>query len=234
MHPLVSILTPTQNRRIFIPWLIEMVKNQTYPQNRIEWIIADDGEEDLSDLVQDVPMIRYIQLKDKISIGSKRNLLASEASGEILVHFDDDDYYPPSRISHAVHRLVISKKLLAGANQLLMYNLFDSKISRLGPYGGPRHALGATMAYRKEYLLKNRFDDLAYKGEEKYFTNNFTNDMIQLDTLSTVICISHNKNTVPKDKVAQSPSDYKFVDIIQCEKAEAHYSSLAKTLLSNQ
>jgi glycosyltransferase involved in cell wall biosynthesis len=230
MQPSVSLLTPTQNRRVFIPWLIEMVSKQTYPKNRIEWIIADDGDEDLTDLVCSIPMVRYIKIPNKMSIGSKRNFLASEAKGEILIHIDDDDYYPPSRISHAVHRLVISKKLLAGSNQLLIYNIFTSEIRRFGPLGA-RHSCGATMAYRKDYWLKNKFDDSAYIGEESAFTNYFTNDIIQLDTLSTIICIAHNKNTVTKDNcIPHRPSDLKLAEIIHCEEAEKMYGIIAKSL----
>jgi len=230
MQPLVSLLTPTRNRRTFIPFLIESIKKQTYPKDRIEWVIADDGEDDLSDLVSGIPMVRHFRFKDKVSIGSKRNFLAREARGDILIHIDDDDYYPPSRVSHAVHRLVIANKLLAGANQLLMLNIFNSEISRLGPYG-LRHACGATLAYRKEYFQKHKFDKSDYKGEEAAFTNNFTNDMIQLDTLSTIICISHNTNTVPKCNIKNSSSNLKISDIIHDDEAIAFYSSLAKTIL---
>ena len=29
----------------------------------------------------------------------------SQARGEIIVYMDDDDFYPPDRVSHAVNRL---------------------------------------------------------------------------------------------------------------------------------
>ena len=42
-YPLVSICTPTYNRRPFIPSMIKCFAHQTYPRDRIEWIIIDDG-----------------------------------------------------------------------------------------------------------------------------------------------------------------------------------------------
>ena len=33
------------------------------------------------------------------------NFLHKKSKGDILVYMDDDDYYPPSRVSHAVETL---------------------------------------------------------------------------------------------------------------------------------
>ena len=52
--PLVSICTPTFNRRPFIPSLIQCVINQTYPAHLIEWVITDDGTDPIEDLVKEV------------------------------------------------------------------------------------------------------------------------------------------------------------------------------------
>jgi cellulose synthase/poly-beta-1,6-N-acetylglucosamine synthase-like glycosyltransferase len=49
-RPFVSVVTPTYNRRKFIPTLIAMYKAQTYPKDRMEWIILDDGQEKVDDL----------------------------------------------------------------------------------------------------------------------------------------------------------------------------------------
>ena len=50
--PLVSIVTPTYNRRRFIPSLIKMVQTQTYPRDRMEWIVFDDGQEEVEEAVK--------------------------------------------------------------------------------------------------------------------------------------------------------------------------------------
>ena len=71
--PFVSVLTPTYNRRRFIPSLIECFKNQIYPMNRIEWIILDDGDEveDLF-LTSGINNIRYYHEDVKLNFGTSR------------------------------------------------------------------------------------------------------------------------------------------------------------------
>jgi glycosyltransferase involved in cell wall biosynthesis len=103
-YPLVSICTPTFNRRPFIPTMFECFKNQTYPKDRIQWIIVDDGTDKIRDLVEEsgIKQIEYIEVDKKMTLGAKRNYMHSFAKGTIIVYMDDDDYYPPERIIHAV------------------------------------------------------------------------------------------------------------------------------------
>ena len=49
--PFVSICTPTFNRRPFIPAMLKCFDHQTYPKDRMEWIIVDDGTDPIEDLV---------------------------------------------------------------------------------------------------------------------------------------------------------------------------------------
>ena len=108
-QPLVSVLTPTYNRRKFVPAAITCFKAQSYPQDRIEWIILDDGTDKVKDLFDSCGLtnIRYVALPEgeKLPIGAKRNRLNEMATGEIIVCWDDDDYYPPDRIKKAVNKL---------------------------------------------------------------------------------------------------------------------------------
>ena len=48
-YPLVSICTPTFNRRPFIENMFQCFRNQDYPADRIEWIIVDDGTDKIKD-----------------------------------------------------------------------------------------------------------------------------------------------------------------------------------------
>ena len=57
-------------------------------------MILDDSPEPspyFSMLTDD--QVRYQHLPQRISIGAKRNLLNERARGDIVVHFDDDDFY---------------------------------------------------------------------------------------------------------------------------------------------
>jgi glycosyltransferase involved in cell wall biosynthesis len=161
--PFVSILTPTYNRRLFFPALLRCVESQTYPKNRIEWIILDDGTDSIEDIVtaaaKKYPYIRYIRSEEKMLIGKKRNILNKEAKGDIMVAMDDDDYYPPERVSHVVHMLLGKPKVeLAGASEIYMYFADNREIYRIGPYN-PNHCTNGTMAYKKSYAATHLYDE---------------------------------------------------------------------------
>lgn len=46
--------------------------------------------------------VRYFHLTERKTIGEKRNLAVSNALGDIIVHWDDDDFFRPHRISSQV------------------------------------------------------------------------------------------------------------------------------------
>ena len=96
--PLVSVCTPTYNRRKFLPFLIKNFKAQTYPKEKIEWIVVDDGEDCVRDMFEGVECVKYFRYEEKMKLGHKRNVMHKHCKGEILVYMDDDDYYPPSAL----------------------------------------------------------------------------------------------------------------------------------------
>ena len=106
-YPFVSVCTVTFNRRPFWKTAFEIFKHQDYPKNRMEWVIVDDGTDKIGDLVRDakIPQIKYVEIEKKMALGAKRNLSHTHCKGSIIVYMDDDDYYPPDRVSHAVERL---------------------------------------------------------------------------------------------------------------------------------
>ena len=76
--PLVSVCTPTYNRRHFIPLLIKNFKAQTYPKQLIEWIIIDDGEDCVRDLFEGVECVKYFRYRRKNEIREKKKSYAPQ------------------------------------------------------------------------------------------------------------------------------------------------------------
>lgn len=203
--PFVSVCTPTHNRRPFIPYLIKCFLAQDYPMDRMEWIIVDDGTDKIQDLVKDIKQVRYFSLENKLKLGEKRNLMHSKCNGSIIVYMDDDDFYPPERVSHAVNKLLANPKALcAGSSILHIYFKHINKIIEFGPYG-PLHATAGTFAFKKQLLLYTRYEDEATMSEEKFFLKNYTIPLVQLDPRKTILCISHKYNTFDKKKLIQCP-----------------------------
>ena len=63
--PIVSIITPTYNKRKFFKLSIRNFQKADYPQDKIEWIIIDDGEEEIKDLIPIQDNIKYIKLSQE-------------------------------------------------------------------------------------------------------------------------------------------------------------------------
>lgn len=229
-YPLVSICTPTFNRRPFIPTIFECFRNQTYPKDRMEWIIVDDGTDRIRDLVESsgISQIKYFEMPKKVSLGEKRNYMHSKATGTIIVYMDDDDYYPPERVSHAVEKLMENKlALCAGSSEIYIYFKHIQKMIQFGPYG-PNHATAGTFAFRTELLKQTRYQDNAAVAEEREFLKGYTIPFVQLDPMKTILCFSHEQNTFDKRKLLDNPhpdfvkeSKKKVTDFICLEKEAA-------------
>ena len=205
--PLVSVCTPTFNRRPFIPTMFECFKNQTYPMDRIEWIIVDDGTDKIRDLVESsgIKNIQYFALDKKMPLGEKRNYMHKKSKGSIIVYMDDDDYYPPERIEHAVDRLQNNKDALcAGSSEMYIYFKHIQKMYQCGPYG-PNHATAGTFAFKSRLLDDTKYEDHAALAEEKAFLKGYTVPFVQLDPLKTILVFSHNHNTFDKKKLLENP-----------------------------
>lgn len=110
MLPLVSVLTPTYGREGLLRRALALFQAYRYPN--LEWILVDDSPEPATGIQG--PGIRYIHLKDRMVLGSKHNLAASLAQGEILVHRDDDDLYSPESLTRQVEAILLHGASITG------------------------------------------------------------------------------------------------------------------------
>jgi len=181
--------------------------HQTYPQEYLEWIIIDDGTDKIGDLLADLgPVVKYFPYDTKMSLGAKRNIMHQKSKGAIIVYMDDDDYYPPERIEHAVTTLLTNPQALcAGSSTMFLYFKHISKMFQFGPYG-PNHATAATFAFRRELLETSEYDNDACLAEEKHFLKNYTVPFVQLDPKKTILVFSHVHNTFDKKQLLDNPN----------------------------
>jgi len=203
--PLVSIVTPTYNRRRFIPSLIKMVQTQTYPRDRMEWVVFDDGQEEVRDLFEqassELPSLNFIWSEDKMTLGEKRNRLNQEARGEIIVAMDDDDFYFPERVEEAVKALQDNPGFrLAGSSEVYMYFTDTKEIWKAGPYF-VGHATNGTMAWTKTYADTHQYDETVAFSEEKSFLEGYKNPLVQLNPKTVMLVMSHSDNTFDKTEL---------------------------------
>lgn len=91
-RPRVSVITPTLNRERWMPGLHHVFDAQTYPEK--ELLVLDDSASPSRYFgALDDPRVTYLHSAAALTIGEKRNRLVERATGEIVVCFDDDDFY---------------------------------------------------------------------------------------------------------------------------------------------
>jgi len=201
--PTISICTLTYNRRNFLPLLQLCIENQNYPKEKIEWLVFDDSDnyDDHLSIKSETPIqIKYQRLAKKLALGAKRNLAHRLCDGDIIVYMDDDDYYPPDRVSHAVETLQQSGKDLAGCTVLPIFFTEDSQLWISGPFA-QNHATAGTFAMTRKFARNNQYDPSAECNEEKGFLKDYSIPMAQLNPAKTMICIAHQRNTFDKNKM---------------------------------
>ena len=238
-QPLVSVLTPTYNRRKFIPAAIACFKSQTYPMDRIEWIVLDNGTDKVSDLfaASGLKNVRYVPCPEteKLPVGTMRNRLNDLAKGEICVCMDDDDYYPPDRIRHAVNKLRSVPKRgvpVTGASHVHLFFTDRDEIWSIGPYN-PNHCTNNTMAYWTTYGKENRYEDDAKLAEERYFLKDWKTPVLQTQPEETILVICHSANTFDKRILLQKKNpgmkllNIKLKNIVKNKVQRDFYLSLA-------
>ena len=207
--PLISICTVTYQRQGLLRLLEEMINSQTYPIEKIQWVILDDSPQPHKHYQNPLShntnlSIKYIHLSEKLPLGRKRNESHFYCDGEILVYMDDDDFYPPNRVEHAVKSLLQSDKEIAGSSTLPILFIENSELWIAGPYS-KNHATAGTFAFKRSFLDKNSYTNSDASGEEREFLKNYTIPMVQLDPFQTIICISHDSNTYDKHSMLPEP-----------------------------
>lgn len=152
--PLVSCIMPTFNRRRFVAQTRRNLARQDYPN--LELVVVDDGTEPVVDLLEGLPRCQYVRLDERLTIGQKRNLACEMASGEIVVQWDDDDWYGPSRVSRQVSEIRngnadmsgIGVNLLLDVRQMRMWATREREAAE-PLFGSIEGIAGGTLAFGK-------------------------------------------------------------------------------------
>jgi glycosyltransferase involved in cell wall biosynthesis len=152
--PLVSCIMPTFNRRPFLPLALRFFADQDYPNK--ELVIVDDGSDPVGDLVKGLPGVHYIHLPRRTSIGAKRNLACQHGQGEIIAHWDDDDWYALDRLRYQVTPLLDGKADMTGLINTCVLELPGGDFWTTSPQLHQKmfvgNVVGGTLVYRRELL----------------------------------------------------------------------------------
>ena len=196
--PPISVITLTRDRRAFFPLAKYCMVAQTYPEDKIEWVIVDDGKDQIKDLVTDLPNVTYILLDEPLTIGAKRNLAISKAKHDIFVMLDDDDVYPNnSLISRVAHMLAEPKKECLFSTVIPCYEIHETKsFMNVPPMTLPmsQRVSEATLCFTRKFWETRGFPDQQI-AEADAFIRGREQMCRELSPQDVIVSLVHKKNT---------------------------------------
>lgn len=213
-QPLVSCIMPTANRQKYIPLAIQHFLEQDYP--RKELVIIDDGKQSIASLLPKDPQINYFYTEALGTIGAKRNFACAHATGVIIIHMDDDDYFAPDWISRQVNFLINSEADICGIEHVHFFSpitdtlWLGTALNRNNP-SVPQWLNGATLAYWKSFWQLHPFEDRQTAEDDKFVTKTGAK-VFAHDYIDGCVVILHQHNTTTKyfEEAKHKKSSYLF------------------------
>jgi glycosyltransferase involved in cell wall biosynthesis len=197
-QPLVSCIMPTYDRRRFVVRAIRYFLNQAYP-NR-ELVIVDDGTDCVADVVPAESQIRYVRLPERHTIGAKRNLACEMSNGELIVHWDDDDWSAPWRLDYQIEMFTSQDVDVSGLRALFFC---DPAAGRAWRYEYPCHrrpwVAGGTFCYRRQLWEQTPFLDTSFSEDNSYLWQGSPKHIGVLEDSSFYLARVHSGNTCRKN-----------------------------------
>jgi hypothetical protein len=205
--PLVSLITPTRNRRTFVSLMMHQVEKLEYPKDKLEWIIVDDSTDaaDVAFIQETLRLnvkIKYTFLHEPSlqSISAKRNHAAGLAAGKYICHLDDDDFYfahsLKTKVAFLEDQTRQKGKRCIGTGNLAIFNLLDHtsiecKSNQLAE---------ASMLYAKTFWAEQPFAEHA-QGEGYVFTMGRREACLDLPYLFNMVAMNHGGNVTGQTRL---------------------------------
>jgi len=172
----VSVIAPTYNRKEMLMECLTSLFNQTYPKDRYEIIVVNDGstdgtEEVLKEYAKKAPCAFKWLTQQNRGPSAARNLGVKNARGEIICFIDDDCVAEKKWIENLISGFVM-EKIGGVGGKIKAYNPKTSveKYARMDQESAIRNSFLITCnaAYRRDVLESvNGFDsNLRYGGDD--------------------------------------------------------------------
>jgi glycosyltransferase involved in cell wall biosynthesis len=187
--PFVSVVTITKNRRSMFAIPLFNWTRLVYPENRLEWVILDDGDDDLSDIIPpDDHRIKYVRC-EKMGVGAKRNRSVELAKYDYIVHMDDDDFYFPHSLLAKIRVLKHYNKQCVYSHNLGVYDILVKTSAIMERYTDVPEL---TMAYTKAFWESRKFGNAPY--ESYNMVRKREKDMVKIPFWFNAIACTHDTN----------------------------------------
>jgi glycosyltransferase involved in cell wall biosynthesis len=196
-QPLVSCIMPTADRRRFVPLAIQNFLQQDYP-NR-ELVILDDGKDSVADLLPPDGRIKYSRIPQRQTVGAKRNQCIRASQGDLIVHWDDDDWVAPHRIRYQVEAMLREGAEVCGLRQMLFHDLSTSKTWLYTyPPNLRTWLVGGSLLYTRSFWQRSPFPDVQVGEDSRFLWKQTHGKLAVLPDYRFYVAMIHSANTSPK------------------------------------
>lgn len=193
----VSCIMPTFNRRRFVPLAVRWFLAQDWPHR--ELIVVDDGTDPIRDLLPEDPRIRYVRLDRRHSLGAKRNLACQAARGDVIVHWDDDDWSAPTRLTYQLTSLRRAAASVCGLTRVYYHQPSTGRSWQyVYPPGQRPWVSGNTLCYTRDSWRRNPFPDINVGEDARFLWSDPSRKLLVLEDPSFFVACVHDANIDPK------------------------------------
>lgn len=205
---LVSAIMPTRGRQQWAAQALEAFQRQQYPFT--ELVVIDDADDPSFPGALDIPHVQYHRLPRRLSIAQKRNLACSRASGDLIAHWDSDDFSAPGRLADQVARMTDRRSEFDGYHSMIFV---DEAARRAWKYVGSRdYQIGTSFLFTRGLWKAVAFRDATHAwGEDNLFRDELIRRSVRM-TSADADCLmfarTHAGNTSRRDTTAE---DYRSI-----------------------
>jgi len=196
--PNVSVVCITRDRRLFMPILKYSYMIQSYPEEKMEIVIVDDGDDPIEDTLIGVPNVTYIRLTEKKTIGEKRNIGVSKAMYDIIAFMDDDDVYPNNSIIERTAMMLKSpSKECAFCTTLPCYDIMKYSSFMNAPpltLTMSERVSEATLIFTRSFWEARKFSDIQI-AEGDAFIRGREHMCREISPQEVIVSLVHSTNT---------------------------------------
>jgi hypothetical protein len=194
--PDVSIVTVTRDRRNFMPLAKYSYLIQTYPEDKLEWVIVDDGES-IEDTLMGIPNVKYVRT-EKMTIGEKRNVGVQNAMYNTIVMMDDDDVYPNNSVLQRVSLMYMKpEKQCVFSTTIPCYDICKySSFVNVPPNTLPmsQRVSEATLCFTRKFWEERNFP-VKQIAEGEAFIDGREQMCREVSPQEVIVSLVHSKNT---------------------------------------
>jgi glycosyltransferase involved in cell wall biosynthesis len=156
------------------PFVVNSIRHQSYPLHKIEWIVLQNGDEPIDDIVSKSLTrklkrfhIETIPSDHGKTMGELRNLAVSLANEPYIAFMDDDDIYFHTCLLARIKTMIKYGADCVGSTEVGNYDLLQQKGSVASD--GSHVFAEASMAFKKSFWVERGFNPTEKRGEAHGF-----------------------------------------------------------------